>query len=160
MKRQISDEEAGAFVKELASRLSHGGEVAFDVTSNMRNKFTLCVLDRCRPWPVKLESDKPMSKYGSYPRQVPVDGLRAIAEERYPDFLIRPGVYTPAALCSKYGIPESVSLRCAYEALARRVNKRGVNAQVSEWVRGKGYVARSKVRLGCSIGEAELRLSI
>ena len=158
--KQISDEDAGAFIKALAFRLSRGGEVAFDVTSGRRNKFTLCVLDGGRPRQVKLVDDAPASKYGSYPRQVPVDGLRAAAEERYPDFLIRPDVYTPAALCSKYGIPESVSLRCAYEALARRVNRRGVSAQTSEWVRGKGYVVHSSVRLGCSIGEAELRLSV
>lgn len=161
MKTPISDEDVRDFASRFAERLEPGSEIAFRVSAGSRNRFTLCVAGRGRVWPVKLVDDAGRSKYGRcWPREVAVDGLRAVVDEMYPLFLIRPGDYAPADLSGKYGVPERASLRCAYEALSRRVNRRGVTALVADWICGKGYVTRGSVRLGCSMSEAALRMSI
>ena len=148
-----------AFVDSILDKLSPGAVLAFEVTACKANKVVLGLVGRNGFDTVYVENERRKTQW-SWPRPIPVSGIVDMAEKMFPNFLIKPGMYTVGELSAIYGMSAPAIYTAVYGALRRRINSRGMKLVTWKWKKGVGRLTTASLKVGSSMAEAELRMAL
>lgn len=156
----LSPEDKADFVDALVGRLVPGAEPGFFVKAGTKNTFEIAAAKNGEWHGVLVKNENSRSFYGPWRKPIPVKELSARTRAMYPGFILPACRITATELEARYGVPKIDACSMAFDAIARRVNAKGVVFEIYEIVQGQGWTTVSSVRCGRSIAEAVLRLAV
>ena len=147
--------EQDEFLSAFFNKLAPGSRPGFKVTAGVQNSFYLAAVVGGKACPVLVEYAR--GSAWPYPHKVSVNAMRKMAEEKWPDFLIRPCSGDFGFMRDKFGFDEDGMKRAVWEAVSRRINAKLATFMIVE---GRGWSAdylSGRLECGASPSEAFLR---